>query len=295
MAGGRLGDGAGARGGRLERRAFAPGPRADWRLVLRQRHRGRTLPGDRSCCAVWAAPTSITGCGKPISRDQADAPSFPWLGLTIAAVERLDAVLLVGAYPRKEHPIINHRLRKATLAGADVMVLGPGDGWAQLPRGRAAGCRSPGYSGCPWRGRRGVRGAETAARQLSPAWLPARPESGALPSVCVTPSGRPFWSGPWQIPIPGRAACVPSRHTWRRLPARATGILSDGANGAGAWLAGVLPHRGPGGKPAPAEGLSGPRCWPPIFPPMSPSASSRSSIVPTAQKRCRRCVARSAS
>ena len=58
-------------------------------------------------------------------RDQAEAPSFPWLGLTIAAVERLDAVLLVGAYPRKEHPILNHRLRKATLAGADVLVLGP--------------------------------------------------------------------------------------------------------------------------------------------------------------------------
>jgi len=57
--------------------------------------------------------------------DQDDAPSYPWLGIPIDALERLEAVLLVGAYPRKEHPIINHRLRKATLAGADVMVLGP--------------------------------------------------------------------------------------------------------------------------------------------------------------------------
>jgi NADH-quinone oxidoreductase subunit G len=34
------------------------------------------------------------------------------------------------------------------------------------------------------------------------------------------------------------------------------GVLSQGANAAGAWLAGVLPHRGPGAKPAAHEGLT---------------------------------------
>jgi NADH-quinone oxidoreductase subunit G len=35
----------------------------------------------------------------------------------------------------------------------------------------------------------------------------------------------------------------------------ALGTLVHGANGAGAWLAGALPHRGPGAQPAPAVGL----------------------------------------
>ena len=38
-------------------------------------------------------------------------------------LERLDAALLIGSCTRKEHPIVNHRLRKASLAGAAVTYL----------------------------------------------------------------------------------------------------------------------------------------------------------------------------
>jgi NADH-quinone oxidoreductase, chain G len=50
--------------------------------------------------------------------DQDIAPAFPWLGTSIADLERLDAVLLIGGNVRKEQPIINHRLRKAAMLGA---------------------------------------------------------------------------------------------------------------------------------------------------------------------------------
>ncbi|HKK15569.1 MAG TPA: NADH-quinone oxidoreductase subunit NuoG, partial [Gammaproteobacteria bacterium] len=49
---------------------------------------------------------------------QAQTPLFPWLGRPIAQLEKLDAVLLVGSHVRKEQPIINHRLRKASMRGA---------------------------------------------------------------------------------------------------------------------------------------------------------------------------------
>ncbi|MCZ6525656.1 MAG: NADH-quinone oxidoreductase subunit NuoG [Gammaproteobacteria bacterium] len=55
--------------------------------------------------------------------DQDVAPLFPWLGMPIAELEALDAALLIGAYPRKEQPMINHRLRKAVLKGADIMLV----------------------------------------------------------------------------------------------------------------------------------------------------------------------------
>jgi NADH-quinone oxidoreductase subunit G len=187
-------------------------------------------------------------------RDQAHAPSFPWLGLTIAAVERLEAVLLVGAYPRKEHPIINHRLRKATLAGADIMVLGP---------------PTDGHN-------------YRVAEQLDAGPLTIQEALAGIAAACVAREGRAtelsgMLAGETEKRIAERlcnaeraavfvgsmANTHPRASRLRTLAAYVAqtsgasyGNLSDGANGAGAWLAGVLPHRGPGGKSAPAEGLS---------------------------------------
>jgi NADH-quinone oxidoreductase subunit G len=47
----------------------------------------------------------------------------PILQESIADVEKLDAVLLIGSYLRKELPILNHRLRKASLKGADIAAI----------------------------------------------------------------------------------------------------------------------------------------------------------------------------
>ncbi|RLK50823.1 NADH dehydrogenase subunit G [Alkalispirillum mobile] len=55
--------------------------------------------------------------------DQDQAPAFPWLGQPISALEDADAALLVGSYLRHEQPILNHRLRKATKAGATVFAI----------------------------------------------------------------------------------------------------------------------------------------------------------------------------
>lgn len=58
-------------------------------------------------------------------RDDAAAPAFPYLGLPLAEVERLDAALVIGAYTRWDLPLLNHRLRKAACAGSQVMMLNP--------------------------------------------------------------------------------------------------------------------------------------------------------------------------
>lgn len=46
---------------------------------------------------------------------------------TIAEVETQDAILIVGSYLRKELPLLNHRVRKAQLAGAKVSMINSAD------------------------------------------------------------------------------------------------------------------------------------------------------------------------
>jgi NADH-quinone oxidoreductase subunit G len=59
--------------------------------------------------------------------DQDTAPSFPYLGQTVSDFDNLQSALLIGSNVRKDQPIINHRLRKAVIHGASVMVLNPID------------------------------------------------------------------------------------------------------------------------------------------------------------------------
>ncbi|MGD8710291.1 MAG: NADH-quinone oxidoreductase subunit NuoG, partial [Ectothiorhodospiraceae bacterium] len=58
-------------------------------------------------------------------RDDTVAPAYPHLGLPVAEVERLNAALVIGGYPRHDVPMLNHRLRKAARAGGDVMFVNP--------------------------------------------------------------------------------------------------------------------------------------------------------------------------
>jgi NADH-quinone oxidoreductase subunit G len=52
-------------------------------------------------------------------------PDAPWLGMGIADLEGLDAVLIVGANPRLDQPLLGHRLRKAAMKGAKVTYINP--------------------------------------------------------------------------------------------------------------------------------------------------------------------------
>ncbi|RME33973.1 MAG: NADH dehydrogenase (quinone) subunit G, partial [Gammaproteobacteria bacterium] len=61
---------------------------------------------------------------RDFSDDRA-APLYPWLGMPITGLEQLDCVLLLGAWPRHQQPLLNHRIRKAALAGAAVLELNP--------------------------------------------------------------------------------------------------------------------------------------------------------------------------
>ncbi|MFA4970214.1 MAG: NADH-quinone oxidoreductase subunit NuoG [Sulfuritalea sp.] len=51
----------------------------------------------------------------------------PWLGMRIADISRLDRVLVVGSFLRKDHPLVAQRLRQSAKRGAQISVLHSAD------------------------------------------------------------------------------------------------------------------------------------------------------------------------
>ncbi|HET7757440.1 MAG TPA: NADH-quinone oxidoreductase subunit NuoG, partial [Steroidobacteraceae bacterium] len=66
-------------------------------------------------------------------RDQQADPPFPGLGMRIADVDRLDALLVIGSNLRREVPILAHRVRTAARRGAQVAMLNPARFGYQFP------------------------------------------------------------------------------------------------------------------------------------------------------------------
>ena len=192
-------------------------------------------------------------------RDQDEAPAWPWLGMELADLERVDAALLVGSNVRKEQPLAGLRLRKAALAGASVFAVNPIDyafhfdlaGRIVVSPDRIAGALA-GIARAAGSGEAGPAGegggpdapgeAQRAAERAAAAAL-----ADAERAVVLLGSGAA--AHPRAAGLRALARTI-ARRTGARL-----GYLSDGPNGAGAALAGMLPHRGPGGAPAASPGL----------------------------------------
>lgn len=191
--------------------------------------------------------------------DQDLQPLAPGLGLPIADLEKLDAVLVIGGNIRKEQPIINHRLRKAALRGGRVMFINSVD-YSLNYRATQR------LLGTPAQVERHVVAVAQALLQDTGAAAPAGWEALAA-HVEINDAhramARTLRSGNKRAVLLGSAALHhPAGATLRaaaQLIAQHSGatygVLSDGANGAGGWLAGAVPHRGPHGQPLPTAGL----------------------------------------
>ncbi|WP_297527854.1 NADH-quinone oxidoreductase subunit NuoG [Thiohalobacter sp.] len=194
-------------------------------------------------------------------RDDDRAPLFPSLGGTaIADLETRDAVLLVGSNVRKDQPIIGHRLRKAALEGAAIMAINPVDYGFTFDL--AAAIHVP-----PSRMVPALAAVARAVAELKGVELPqglatlAGPDAVGAEARAIaerlTGAERPqllFGIGAQMHP---RAADLHALGAFiARTTCAALGQLTDGANAAGAWIAGAVPHRAAGGAPAGRKGLN---------------------------------------
>ncbi len=60
-------------------------------------------------------------------RADAAMQGAPWLGMSVAELDRLDRVLIVGSTLRADHPLLAHRLRQAVKRGGALSLINPVD------------------------------------------------------------------------------------------------------------------------------------------------------------------------
>jgi NADH-quinone oxidoreductase subunit G len=191
--------------------------------------------------------------------DQSAAPLFPYLGQPIADLERCDTVFIIGSHVRKEQPLLNHRLRKASLHGAKVILVNPIDYEFNLPV-TAKIITSP----AAWLNH--LAGITKALLEEHASLIPHRVEA-LLATVSPTAQQRAIAqtlrTGKQRTVLLGNLATAhPQFSVVRALAAiiaklsgATLGYLGEANNTAGAWLAGAIPHRGAAGSTIDAAGL----------------------------------------
>ncbi|HLD13611.1 MAG TPA: NADH-quinone oxidoreductase subunit NuoG, partial [Burkholderiales bacterium] len=187
-------------------------------------------------------------------RDDAQAPAFPWLGQALVDLDRLQAVLLIGAHPRKDQPLINLRLRKSQFKGAAVMAVNPLDVEFNYRTGPKIVTDPAGMVPA-------LAGIALALAGLQQADVPAelRPlVAGGRPTDTEQAIAEVLFRSENPAVLLGNfAATHPQAATLRALAELIADLCSaklghlPEANSVGAWIAGCVPHRStPVGKHA---------------------------------------------
>lgn len=191
--------------------------------------------------------------------DQDDAPLFPYLGQPIANLETCDTALVIGSHLRKEQPLLNHRLRKAALRGAKIIVINPVDYEFNYPIANKL-ISSPatlvedlaGVAKALWEN----PGTLVPTEMLKLlATVTANDHHKAMAQSLRTGKRRTVLLGQLATAHPQFAVIRALAAVMAKLSGTSLGYLGEANNTSGAWLAGMLPHRGPAGLPLQKAGL----------------------------------------
>jgi NADH-quinone oxidoreductase subunit G len=187
--------------------------------------------------------------------DDAALPAFPYLGQTLAGLEKTKAVLLIGSNLRKDQPLINHRVRKAVLKGARALAINVLDYDFNYPIAHRI-VTPPAYL------LRALAAVAVAAAKLKAVAAPAEiarlagevdATAQAMAEALAQAPGAAILLGNVAAAHPQAASLRAVAQFLAECSGAALGHLPE-ANGAGAWLAGCVPHRGPTGAPLATPG-----------------------------------------
>jgi NADH-quinone oxidoreductase subunit G len=183
-------------------------------------------------------------------RDQAADPAAPGLGgLSIAGIDQLDALLVVGSNLRREAPVLAHRVRKAAKRGAKVAFLNPArfdylfpvSAYLESGPARQLGDLAAVYAA--------VLDGAAAPAHLAPLVAGAEVNTAHRSIAAALKSGskRAVWLGALALRHPAYADLRAVAAGLAAATGATLGTLAEGGNAAGAHLAGAIPHRDPGG------------------------------------------------
>ncbi len=172
----------------------------------------------------------------------------PWLGRSVASLDRLNAALVVGSTLRKDHPLLAHRLRQAVKRGCELSLVNPiGD---DLLMRVAQEMIVP-----PQAMAQALGQILKALAQEGSGRLPAEVERAIAP-LEVSEQARAIAGslarGEASAVLLGNLAQHHPRYgvlhflaQWiAELAGASFGVLGEAANSVGAYLAGAIPHRG---------------------------------------------------
>ncbi len=193
-------------------------------------------------------------------RDAVREPLMPDLGTPIAQIDSSPAILVIGSDLRREVPLLAHRLRRAALAGTQVMFLNPEAYRYLFPvaeylaAGKALKRELAGLVGAA------LAGGDSASGGVA-ALLESSHQSGdgqhaRMAAALRAAPGSLIWLGHHALHHEDLAEIRLLAYELGRLTGAQVGWISEGPNAAGLCLAGALPHRGPGGAPAAPAGSS---------------------------------------
>ncbi len=185
--------------------------------------------------------------------DQDRLPAFPDLGISFVDLAQTQAVLLIGSMLRYQQPLLAHRMNMAFQEGAKMMAINPVDyhftfgilhklidvdlvsRTAEVAKALAD-----------------LSGQHYAALD---AIVPSE-EAKQIAQVLKENERSYVMLGDVAMQHPQAAYLRDLLRIIGELSQSRYGVVSEGANGAGAWLAGAVPHRGVAGSTVAPVGLT---------------------------------------
>jgi NADH-quinone oxidoreductase subunit G len=183
-------------------------------------------------------------------RDQSGDPAAPGLGgLSIAGIDQLDALLVVGSNLRREAPVLAHRVRKATKRGAKIAFVNPARydylfpvaAYVESSPGKQLDDLAAIYSA--------VLDGAAAPKHLAALVSGAQVNTAHRTIAAALKGGarRAVWLGALALRHPAYADLRAVAAGIATATGATLGTLAEGGNAAGAYLAGAIPHRDAGG------------------------------------------------
>ncbi len=168
-------------------------------------------------------------------RGGAQYPRQPELGCAIRKLDKYDCVVVLGSFLRHDQPILNHRLRQAALGGTRVHAVNP----------------------CAFDWNFELAGEQALSPREWLAWLEALKRGRVPLGKELKDAKRPLlWLGPLALNHPDASLLHAAAQRACTTLGVSLGTLPEGANAPGAWLAGCVAHRGPGGEPVDGTDLA---------------------------------------
>jgi NADH-quinone oxidoreductase subunit G len=193
-------------------------------------------------------------------RDQAADPVFPSLGMSIAGIDALGSLLVIGSNLRREVPVLAHRVRKAARKTTKVSFLNPQRFDYKFPIAAYV-------TSAPSRQVSDLAAIVAAAAEAAGKSVPenvasivreAKADESHKAVVAALAAGeqRAIWLGALATRHVAYADLRALAAALAEITGASLGVLAEGGNAAGAYIAGAVPHREAGGKVAAKPGLA---------------------------------------